>query len=377
MDDLASELVRQGHEVDVVVADATHPGPRGFRDGSPDGLRVFSVGPEGVRPGAAFKLLAYLAMGWRLHTHAPRALRKQYDLGVYTSIASFTWGLPARLRRSGRIRRLMLVLWDFFPVHQLEIGRIRAGWAAAPMKAIEKSAIVDADVVALMSDANVRFFRSYFGLGSETIVLPPWSSSGSIDDAPGRWRASTLRVLWGGQIARGRGLDVLLDAARILEADPATRESVEILIAGDGPERERMQNAARDLGIVRFLGALPRDDFRRLLASAHLGMAITVEGVSVPTFPSKIVEYSGAGLPSLVCIESASDVRDLVMSRGIGLVAPADDPEAIATQIRAAYAELRQNELERRSTAARAFWADELSVEHAARTISTAPGATV
>jgi glycosyltransferase involved in cell wall biosynthesis len=368
LDDLAAAFVEHGHTVDVIVADPKGGRSRGLEQR--DGMRVLSVGPQRVREGRGGRLLGHLASGLGLHRQGYRFARSsRYDLVIHTSIAAFSWGLPARLRRRGIARRLTVVLWDFFPIHQLEIGRMRRGVVAAIAKRVERSLLARADTIALMSPANERFHRRYFALDRPTVVVPPWSNSGREVTIGARDGAAT--AVFGGQLTAGRGLDTLLEAAALLEADDIP---LDLVIAGDGPARSRVEETARGLRRVRVTGQLPRTEYRRLLSAAHIGIAITVAGVSPPTFPSKIVEYAGAALWIVACVEAASDAGELVESRRAGVAVPAGDARALADALRDATERHRAGTLAAGGAAAHAFWAAELSADVAARRLADTAG---
>ena len=102
VDDLANSLAAAGHLVDVVVHSPTAPRPRGLRvDGTP-GLRVLSVGANKTPASPLAKLRSYIATAFRLHTTGARfAGTSTYDLCIYPSIGTFSFGFPHRVRRSG------------------------------------------------------------------------------------------------------------------------------------------------------------------------------------------------------------------------------------------------------------------------------------
>jgi glycosyltransferase involved in cell wall biosynthesis len=362
LDDLANALVQHGHEVDVLLADATCPRPRGEQAGTEGQLTVFSVGTTRRRTTTTAKLLGYLSIGYRLHTMGYSWVKRhRYDLCLYTTIACFTWGLPSRVRRRSIARRSLFFLWDFFPIHQVEIGRIRSTWLTEIMRVIERRAFDDADFVALMSPANTRFFHEYHaGASNMTVEIPPWSSP-ALPNSESKGDDS-LKCVFGGQLAKGRGLDALLNCAELLLNLGC---NVQILIAGDGPERHRLEKSAglRGLNNVLFLGALPRDKYRTLAQSAHVGIAVTVPGVSPPTFPSKIVEYCRLGLPVLVCTEAASDAGEIVATNGAGFSVPAGDAAAMANALRSLRAAQCKGELEQMASAATQLFNRYFSVE--------------
>jgi glycosyltransferase involved in cell wall biosynthesis len=361
LDDLAVKMVEAGHVVDVIVCDPTRGRP--LRDQPVDlpYLNVYSVGAEKNCFGSVGKFISYMKTGFRLHLLGFNWIKKRnYDFCITTSIAAFNWGFPGRIRGCGVSSHNLLFLWDFFPIHHLEIGRIRKLWLSKLMKAIERIAIDQNDTIALMSPANVKFFHSYHpNLKQRIIEIPPWASSKterspSFDEVP-------LRIIFGGQLAKGRGVDTLLDAALILQKDGSR---VHISIAGDGPDRLRLERYARNLEItnVDFVGNLQRESYRSLASKSHIGIAITVPGISPPSFPSKISEYLSLGLPVIVCVEESSDAGDFVSDGKAGFKVAAGDAAELAIKIKECSTLLDSGKLKTLSDAALQLFEAQLSV---------------
>lgn len=370
LDDLAREFARAGHTVDVIAFDPTGARPKGPIVQNIERLSAYSVGSTKIRAGPLQKLLGYIQSGIGLHREGFRIVRgNSYDLTIYTSIASFSWGFPARVRRAGIAKKLVLILWDFFPIHQLEIGRINKNWLSVPLKAIERAAIRRADVVALMSPANERFFRVYHrGLKTDSIIIPPWSSSGMHRFDPPH-KKEKFTVVFGGQLAKGRGVDTLLKAAALLQASDI---QMDIVIAGEGSERVQLSADADRLNLqnVFFVGQLPRYEYRAMLATAHAGIAITVAGVTPPSFPSKIVEYCGLGLPVIVSVEPSSDAGDLVERHNAGISVSAGDVEGLAEALRTLHSSYEAGSYKSWQLNSRALYASELSTSRAVQRIA-------
>jgi glycosyltransferase involved in cell wall biosynthesis len=136
------------------------------------------------------------------------------------------------------------------------------------------------------------------------------------------WRPRSGKVLYGGRLAAEKDLDSLLRAMTLLP------DELELVVAGDGVERSRLQRLAAELGIrARFLGALePTELFelmRRCDVAAFPGLR---DGL-----PSFVVESLGAGLP-VVATEVGRIPRALEC--GGGLLVPPGDPMAMADGIR-------------------------------------------
>jgi len=370
LDDLAIALADAGDDVDVLVYDTKRGRTAGLNQYSDKRIRVFGVGPTKARSGRAGKLLNYLAAGRGLHTAGFQMVRRRrYDLCIYTSIGIFSWGLPTRLRRAGVTRRTVFVLWDFFPIHQLEIGRITRKVLHAPLRAMEALSMKAADVIAVMSPANDRFLRAYHpNIKTPSIIVPPWASDAPPGTAEHVTKRDRFTVIFGGQLAAGRSLESLLRAARRLQDEMLP---IDLLIVGEGPARTALTGLADKLGLANttFARALPRPEYRRILQSTHVGVAVTVSGVAPPTFPSKVVEYCASSIPVIVCSEASSDTGALVENAGAGVAVLAGDIDKLTLAIRGLYQEYLIGTLESRGRCARRLFETQLSVEHAASTI--------
>jgi glycosyltransferase involved in cell wall biosynthesis len=129
-------------------------------------------------------------------------------------------------------------------------------------------------------------------------------------------------VLAVGRLAHQKGLDVLLDAWARLGA-----RDVDLLLAGDGPERVTLEARAVALGIegsVRFLGAADPEQLPALYRGARLlACPSRWEGL-----PLVCLEAMASGCP---IVGSAVDgIPDAVVDGETGLLVPAEDAAALA-----------------------------------------------
>src|SRR5436305_2062257 len=135
-------------------------------------------------------------------------------------------------------------------------------------------------------------------------------------------------LLHAGRMAyAGRSPRPLLAA---LEGAPDVAERLEVLFAGplSADERELIDRAPA----ARAVGGLDR---RRTLAlqAASDGLVVLTSGRRRGEATQKVFEYLAAGRPILVLGEDTEAARIVVTARA-GIVAPADDPTAIAAALR-------------------------------------------
>ncbi len=121
--------------------------------------------------------------------------------------------------------------------------------------------------------------------------------------------------------------DLLLQsAANVLGTHPQVR----FLIVGDGPERNRLEGLAQDLGIktrVVFTGV--RDDVDAILRASDLFVLSSMRGTE--TFPMVLLEAMASGVP--IVSTDVGSVRELVAADENALVVPPENPDALTHAI--------------------------------------------
>ena len=140
-----------------------------------------------------------------------------------------------------------------------------------------------------------------------------------------RTPGATRRVLMVARLHRPKDHETLLKAASMLISKG---RPVELLLAGDGPERTRLETLARQLGLAaftRFLGT--RHDIPELLgASDAMVLAAQSEG-----FALAVLEAMAAGTP--VVATDIPPCREALGNGECGLLVPSRDPLALAVAI--------------------------------------------
>ncbi len=146
-------------------------------------------------------------------------------------------------------------------------------------------------------------------------------------------------LLWGGSLLDWQDPLTLIRAMAILAGQ---RSDVKLFFVGTrhpNPQVPPMRvvdecvTTARDLGLldrsVFFNDWVPYDQRAAYLAEADLGLSTHRQHLETHlSFRTRMLDYIWAGLP-IVCTEG-DHFADLVRSRGLGLVVPEGDPQALA-----------------------------------------------
>jgi glycosyltransferase involved in cell wall biosynthesis len=278
---LVSELRARGHEADrVTVPVKWYPGER-----------VLSQ-----------------ALLWRL-LDLEEANGRAIDLVVATKFPSYL------VRHPNKVVWLLHQFRQAYDFDGTELGQFGSGERdRAVVRAVHRiDAIALGEARRLFAtSANVAArLRRYNGLEAEVLPHPP-------QELPYRFEEVGDFVLSVGRLDRAKRVDLLLEAAR---SDPALR----LVVAGDGPDRERLEGLARGLnGRIEFAGRVSEEQLAGLYARC---LAVYYAPVD-EDFGMVPYEAFLSGKP-VVTTEDAGGPLEVVADRRTGLVA-APEPAALA-----------------------------------------------
>lgn len=169
------------------------------------------------------------------------------------------------------------------------------------------------DGVIFESAYSERIYRERIGLGTTPARVIP-NGLGAADfmtPAPSKMLADFLFV---GELRDLKGVDVLLEALAIVNRELPVRA----VIVGSGPDGERFQALARDLGLssrVEFTGALPAR------AAFDRGRCLVVPS-RAESFPYVVLEAAAAGLP--IIATDVGGIPEIVHGTTTRLIPPGD-----------------------------------------------------
>lgn len=264
--------------------------------------------------------------------------------------------------------RFYLILWDFFPDYHSQLGLINKRLNFL-YDFLEQNAYRLFDRVGLMSEANIEYYKNNKkNVQNQAMeVFPLWGPPVKKDSIKKNKNLSR-KFVFGGQLIKGRGLDVLIDVAH-----HASRNGMaaDFFIFGDGPERENFENKVFQLKLknIFFKGFVPREEYFDFLCSADVGLVFNSGTVKVPTYPSKAIDFYRAGLPILAYVEEATDFGNILEKEiGAGFYANSKNRENIFVQFDKIMG-MNENELNAMGVKGREYFDAVMRVDHAARRI--------
>lgn len=219
----------------------------------------------------------------------------------------------ARFFKKKYSSKAYLVLWDFFPFYLKDLGAIRNRVFFKIFHKIEAKMYRSFDRIGCMTTGNVGFLlKNYKKIDRAKVeVLPLWTTLQprvvvDKDNVRKRFQLPVDKtvVIYGGAMSIVQELDNLLDLAH-----ECLDENIVFLMVGKGTEKKRLQENAkrRNLTNVIFFDYVPRADYESIVAACDIGLISLSRKLSVPSFPSKSIDYFKVGLPILASLDPVTD----------------------------------------------------------------------
>ena len=223
---LADQLRRRDHDVDLIkVPFKWYPGARPLRD----------------------------ALVWRL-LDLDEAQGRPIDLVIATKFPSYA------VRHPNKVVWLVHQFRQAYDLDRTELGQFgEDAFDRATVRGIQRldrTTLGEARRLFAISQNVAERLRRSTGLEAEVLVPPPQQLDYRTSDGIGKF------ILSVGRLDRSKRVDLLLEAA-------ALDANLEIVVAGDGPDRDRLEqvSARRRLdGRVRFAGRVDDDELVDLYA---------------------------------------------------------------------------------------------------------------
>ena len=237
----------------------------------------------------------------------------------------------------GKIKRAPFVyhVQDMQPDAAVGLGMLQAGWFIRALYALESLAYRSAARVSGITPGMLAKFRRK-GVPEEKFIYFPNAISlrgeGAVAGV-GEFRrknglpADAFIALYAGNLGVKQGLDVLIEAARLVR-----ERRIQIVICGDGAQREALAEQAQRLELpnVKMLPLQQGADYNLLLADADVCFITQQSGSGNSFFPSKLLGLLAQSRAVVTVADPESELAEAAVAGGFGLNIPPGRPQEVA-----------------------------------------------
>lgn len=179
---------------------------------------------------------------------------------------------------------------------------------------------ISENMISCLSDTR-KVERSKFEM------IRNWQNDEQFLNFAGEKKHESLFIfMYAGSISASAGVDALIYAF-----DKANIRNSQLVIAGDGAEKDNCMEVARKLNNrhIEFVEAVP-ERIAEIQSGADVLLLPLKKGISKTATPSKLTAYLFSGKPVIACVETGSDVANILNETGCGLVVEPENIDAIA-----------------------------------------------
>lgn len=369
----ARELVRLGHQVEVLTGFPNYPGGKLYsgymvrllQRESVDGISVLRVPLYPSHDGSALKRIANYASFALSAAFMGSLLVKPADV-MYVYHPPATVGFAAAV--ISLIRRIPFVydIQDLWPDTLVATGMLNH---TAILKLVDKGCSLiyrlASKIVVLSPGFKVMLVKR--GVPAKKIeVIYNWCDEENIQrqyTADGLEKrlgfAGRFNIVFAGTMGKAQALDAVLDAAQLVGN---SQPEVQFVFIGGGIEVDRLIKKTDEMGLsnVRFLPRIPMQEIGSVLACADVLLVhLSDDPLFKITVPSKTQAYMAAGRPILMAV--GGDAACLVEKSTSGLTCIPENAQSIAAAIEK-FCDMSRQELDDMGARGRIFYDTELSL---------------
>lgn len=336
LQDVCEELVRRGHEVDLITGVPNYPMGITYPDyrwgkgreqkvGGVDIHRTFTIAR---RKNVLFRFLNYYSFAISSSRYAKR-LDGGYDVVFVNQTSPVMMASAALTYAKKHGTQVVLYCMDLWPA-SLAAGGVGEG---SPIHRffhrVSRKIYRSVDRILITSESFRAYLRDRMGIEDCKIGYhPQYATMEPVGLVP---QKDTVDLVFAGNVGAAQSIPTILEAARQLSDHTDLRWH----ILGDGSELERCRAMAQQMGLdgVIFHGRKPQEEMPRWYAMADaMLVTLTADPFIGMTLPGKVQGYMAAGRP---VIAAANGEIPLVIEKArCGFCAPAEDGAALADAVR-------------------------------------------
>ncbi|MBM4103887.1 MAG: glycosyltransferase family 4 protein [Planctomycetes bacterium] len=345
----AKELVRRGHQVEVITGFPNYPGGKIydgykiklFQKEIMDGITVyrFPLYPSHDRSSLK-RILCYASLSVSMALMAPWIVSRADVAYVVQGPATLGW--PAIILKWFRHIPFVYNIQDIWPDSLLSTGMFNKGFAYKIIDAWCKFVYARASVVSVIAPGMKKMLVKR-GVPQDKIeVLYNWCDEELVcrvdrDENLSRQLgfSGKFNIVFAGNMGKAQALEAVVKAAAIVQPE---YPDIQFVFIGSGVEVEKLQSLVKQkqLTNVLFIPRKPVSEIGPILSLADMLLVhLRKDPLFAITIPSKTQAYLASGRPVLMAVEG--DAANLINQAQAGISCEPENPNAIAEAIKEAY----------------------------------------
>ena len=340
--DICEEMVRRGHEVQVVTGYPNYPegilydgyGKGKHIDEVINGVKIHRCFTIPRETGTIKRMLNYYSYAissvkYVLSRNCIASDGKQFDVVFCNQLSPVMMTHAAiAYKKKYKVPAIMYCL-DLWPESLIAGGITRESLIYKYYHHVSKIIYKQMDKILITSRMFSNYLKNEFGINAEDIEYLPQYAEGIFEQIPPKTEKGIFDFMFAGNIGEAQSVETILKAAEKLKEYP-----VKFHIVGGGTDLERLKKIKEDKKIenVIFYGRRPLEEMPDFYEKAD-AMLITLaaDPVLSLTLPGKVQSYMAVGRPLIAAING--ETASIINEADCGYCGNAEDTEKLADNI--------------------------------------------
>lgn len=339
--DICEEMVRRGHEVQVVTGYPNYPegilyegyGKGRHIDEVINGMKVHRCFTVPRETGTVKRLMNY-------YSYAASSIRyvcskecvasdgKPFDVVFCNQLSPVMMADAAIAYKKKYKVPVVMYCLDLWPESLIAGGITRESVIYKYFHYVSKKIYRQMDKILITSRMFSDYLSKEFGIREDKIEYLPQYAEGIFEQIPAREEDGVFNFMFAGNIGAVQSVETVIKAARMMEGQP-----VKFHIVGGGTDLERLQKMSEDLDNVIFYGRRPLEEMPEFYAKADaMLVTLAADPVLSLTLPGKVQSYMAVGKPIIGAIDGETKV--IIEDAQCGFCGKADDAEELVVNIK-------------------------------------------
>ena len=341
--DICEEMVRRGHEVQVVTGYPNYPEGKlydGYGKGKHideviNGVKVHRCYTVPHETGTIKRMMNYYsyaasATKYVLSGKCVASDGGKFDLVFCNQLSPVMMADAAIAYKKKHKVPVIMYCLDLWPESLIAGGITRDSKIYKYYHHVSKRIYRQMDKILITSRMFSDYLQKEFGIKQNRIEYLPQYAEGIFEELPAKEEKGTFDFMFAGNIGEIQSVETILQAAEMLKEEP-----VKIHIVGGGTDLQRLQNIKEEkqLENVVFYGRRPLEEMPEFYKKADaMLVTLAADPVLSLTLPGKVQSYMAVGKPIVGAIDG--ETQNVIKESECGFCGAADDAEALAENVK-------------------------------------------
>lgn len=341
--DICEEMVRRGHEVQVVTGYPNYPEGKlydGYGKGKHideviNGVKVHRCYTVPRETGTVKRMMNYYsyaasATKYVLSGKCVASDGGKFDLVFCNQLSPVMMADAAIAYKKKHKVPVIMYCLDLWPESLIAGGITRDSKIYKYYHHVSKRIYRQMDKILITSRMFSDYLQKEFGIKQSKVEHLPQYAEEIFEELPAKEENGIFDFMFAGNIGEIQSVETILQAAEMLKDEP-----VKIHIVGGGTDLQRLQElkVEKQLENVVFYGRRPLEEMPEFYKKADaMLVTLAADPVLSLTLPGKVQSYMAVGKPIIGAIDG--ETQNVIKEAECGFCGAADDAEALAENVK-------------------------------------------